>query len=1147
MDLRDVSLSDRFDLGKRSVLLSGVQALTRAALMQRARDAAAGLDTAGYVTGYRGSPLGAVDQTFAREGRRLAAAKVVFQPGLNEDLAATACWGTQQAQLRGEGRHAGVFAMWYGKGPGVDRTGDVFRHANFAGTAPLGGVLAVMGDDHTCESSTTCHQSDLAMLDAMIPVLSPAGVQEVLDFSLMGWALSRYAGLWVGLKCLKDTVEVVEVVDGDPHRLNIVEPPDFAMPEGGVSIRLHDTPQAQEARMHEVKRHAALAFARANGLDRRTHGRAGARIGLVASGKSWLDLVHALELLGIDEAACERLGLTVWKIGMVWPVEGVALSAWAEGLELMVVVEEKRPVIEAQIKEALYNNPAASRPRIIGGRDEAGRILFRETMALDPVEIALALAGLLRGEGATTPEVAARAEALAQAGRGANAEVIAERQPWFCAGCPHNSSTKLPEGARAYAGIGCHYMVQWMDRETEGFTHMGGEGANWIGEAHFSSRAHVFQNMGDGTYNHSGVQSIRAAVAAGTTITFKILYNDAVAMTGGQANEGGLDAYRIVEELRAMGVKRIVAVHDPKEAFEPARLPANVRAETRDRLMAVQRELESVPGVTAIVYVQTCAAEKRRRRKHGAFPDPDMRVFINPEVCEGCGDCSAKSNCVAVTPLETKLGRKRQIDQSACNKDFSCLEGFCPSFVTLHGAKPRKAAGASVALPDLPEPEVPPLDRIWNTVITGVGGTGVVTVGALLSMAAHLEGRGAGEMQMAGLAQKGGAVSIHVRIAPKPSDITAIRVSTGEADAVIGGDLVVAAGPKALATMARGRTGVVCNEHEIVTGRFVKDGAFSLPSERLRRALEARVGADAVAWLDATRLAEKLVGDAIYANVLMLGAAWQRGLVPLSRAALMRAIELNGAGVEGNKLAFGIGRWAAVDPAAARAALGEAAPLDETLDALISDRAARLTAYQSRRWARRFEAAVAALRAAEARVAPGAEALTRAAAVSLHKLMSYKDEYEVARLHAETLRAAVAEGFEGVERIELHLAPPLLARKGPDGHPRKASFGPWMLRAFGLLRRGKALRGTPLDPFGWTAERRMERRLISEFRADLVRLVAKLTPESHALAVEMASWPQDVKGFGHVKAANAARADARRAQLWEAFDRGGAPLAQAAE
>ncbi len=1146
MDLRDVSLADRFDLSKPTVLLSGVQALARACLMQRARDAAAGRDTACYVTGYRGSPLGAVDQTFQRAGKALAEHRVRFQEGLNEDLAATALWGAQQAHLRGEGRHAGVFGMWYGKGPGVDRTGDVFRHANLAGTAPLGGVVAVMGDDHTCESSTTCHQSEMAMMDAMMPILSPAGVQEVLDYCVHGWALSRFSGLWVGLKAVKDTVEVVEVVDGRPERVTVATPDDFTPPPDGLSIRLGDTPQAAEARLHDFKRQAAQAYARANRLDRRTLGRPGARIGIVSSGKAWLDVVHALSLLGVDAAGAVALGLSVFKVGMVWPLEPTALAAFAEGLDLLVVVEEKRAVIETQVKEILYNAPR--RPRVIGWKDERGAVLFPVKMALDPLGVALSLGRVLEGEGVATAALASRLAAL-RADAAAEVPHLAERKPWFCAGCPHNTSTRIPEGARAYAGIGCHYMVQWMDRDTEGFTHMGGEGANWIGEAPFSKRAHVFQNMGDGTYNHSGVQAIRAALAAGVNVTYKILYNDAVAMTGGQKNEGGLDAYRIAAELVAMGVREVVAVYDPKEAFEPERLPAGVRAETRDRLMEVQKDLAALEGVTAIVYVQTCAAEKRRRRKRGQFPEIDRRVFINPLVCEGCGDCGVQSNCVVILPKETPFGRKRKIDQSACNKDFSCLAGFCPSFVTLKGARPKAAAAEALALPDLPEPALPAICGTHNTVVTGVGGAGVVTVGALLSMAAHLEGKGAGEMQMAGLAQKGGAVTIHVRIAERPEDISAIRVSAGEADAVIGGDLVVAGGAKALAAMARGRTGVVCNTHEITTGQFALDGAFSLPFARLRRAIEERVGAGAAAWLDATAQAERLLGDAIYANVMMLGAAWQRGLVPLSRAAILRAIALNGAGVEGNRRAFEIGRWAVAFPEAAAARIAPAAAEipAETLDAVIARRADFLAGYQSRRWARAYEGAVAAARAAEARVAPGAGAYADAVARSLFKLMSYKDEYEVARLHAETLEAQIAERFEGVARIEFHLAPPLLAKKDSAGRPQKAVYGPWMLTLLRGLKRLKGLRGTPLDPFGWTAERRAERAAIAAFRAEIDRLNARMTPETHALAVEIAALPQQVKGFGHVKAAAAEAAARRRAALWAAFDRGPGALAQAAE
>ncbi len=1136
MTLHDVSLSDRYDLDKRQVLLGGVQALVRMTLMQKARDEAAGLSTAGYVSGYRGSPLGGVDLAMTSARKQLAAADVKFEPGLNEDLAATALWGSQQAAIRGEGRVEGVFGLWYGKGPGVDRCGDVFRHANMAGSAEKGGVLVCMGDDHTGESSTVLHHSEFALVDVMMPILSPAGVQEILDYGLVGWALSRYSGCWVGLKCVKDTIEVTEVVDGDPFRLNIVTPGDFQMPPGGLNIRVGDDPVSQEARLHDHKRFAAEAFGRANRLDRRVHGDDRARIGIVAAGKSWLDLAHALDLLGLDDAECRRLGIATYKVGMVWPLDMTSFREWSHDLEHIIVVEEKRKLIEVQIKEAIFDDRRGR--RVTGWKNERGETVFTVKKALDPVKIARILDDLLAEDGIETETLIARRKVLSDAVRADNASDIAVRKPWFCSGCPHNTSTRLPEGARAYAGIGCHYMVQWMDRETNGFTHMGAEGANWIGEAPFSTRRHVFQNLGDGTYNHSGSLAIRAAMAAGVNITYKILYNDAVAMTGGQPNEGGLTASRIARELLAMGVKTVVGVYDPKEAVDPADFPIPMR--TRDELDAVQRELQEVEGVSAILYIQTCAAEKRRRRKRGRFPDPDRRVFINPEVCEGCGDCGVQSNCVSVIPLETPLGRKRAIDQSSCNKDFSCLDGFCPSFVTLEGAKVRKPAPAAYQIPDLPAPRLPAIAGTWNTVITGVGGTGVVTVGAVLAMAAHLEGLGAGVMEMAGLAQKGGAVHIHCRIAARPADITAIRVAVGEADAVIGGDLVVTAGAKTLGLMTRGRTRAVVNAHEIVTGDFTRDREFTLPSDRLALALRARLGDEALRMLDATRLAERLLGDSIYANVLMLGAAWQAGLVPLSEEAILRAIEINGAGVDGNKSAFRLGRWAAADPRAVAAlASPEAAAPAEGLDARIARRAAHLERYQDRSLAERYRARVAAARAID-------EDFGAAVALGYHKLLSYKDEYEVARLHADTLEAAVAAGFEDVRAMRFHLAPPFLSRPGPNGRPAKREFGPWMLRAMKILARFKGLRGTPFDPFGRTEERRMERGLITEYEADLDRMQAALTPEVRDIAVERARLPLEIRGFGLVKAQAAEAAALRRAELLAAFAAGGAGRVHAA-
>jgi len=1134
--MRDVSLHDRFDLSKQHVLLSGTQALVRLPLMQKARDTAAGHHTAGYVSGYRGSPLGAVDQQYQRAEADLKAADIQFNPGLNEDLAATAIWGTQQAQLRGEGKFDGVFGLWYGKGPGVDRSGDVFRHANFAGTAPLGGVLAAMGDDHTGESSTTLHQSEFAFVDAMMPILSPAGVQEMLDYGIYGWALSRYTGCWVGLKSLKDTVEATAVVDGNPHRISIKLPTDYILPEGGLNIRLNDTPADQEARLHDHKRFAAEAFARANKLDHPVFPATGAKIGIVSSGKSWLDTVHAMQLLGIDAAMAKKLGISTYKVGMVWPLDMQSFRDWSENLDLIIVVEEKRKLVEVQIKEAIFNDRHGR--RVIGWKDENGETLFSVKKALNPVGVAHSLARVLRLEGAWDESLTPAAGRIEAAIVADNAPPIAERLPYFCSGCPHNTSTKLPEGARAYAGIGCHYMVQWMDRETTGFTHMGGEGANWIGEALFSTRKHMFQNIGDGTYNHSGSLAIRAALAAKANMTYKILFNDAVAMTGGQANEGGLTASQVAKEVVAMGVERLIVVHDENEPVEPSDFPPGVEIEPRSELMSVQTRLAEIKGVTVLLYIQTCAAEKRRRRKRNTFPNPDKRVFINPSVCEGCGDCGVQSNCVSILPLETEFGRKRQIDQSSCNKDFSCIKGFCPSFVTLEGAKVKKPKPAAMAIPDLPEPQLPAINGTYNIVATGVGGTGIVTVGALLAMAAHLERKGAGMMEMAGLAQKGGAVTVHCRIANQPSDISAVRVATGEMDALIGGDIVASSGTATLGLMKRDRTRAVCNSHQIITGAFTKDTEFSLPGDRMEMALRARIGEPALIMLDGTHLAEKYLGDAIYANVLMLGAAWQAGLVPLGLEALEQSVRLNGAGVEGNLLALKIGRWAVAFPDQALADEVPPAPLN--LDEMIEIRAAHLAAYQNKALANRYRALVASAREIDA-------AFAEAVAKGYHKLLAYKDEYEVARLHRETLQAAVDAQFDGVRKMRFHMAPPIFGKKDSQGLAIKSEFGPWMMRAFGLLARMKRLRGTWADPFGRTDERRIERALIAEYEGDMNRAQAAFSDENAQACCDLAALPLKIRGFGHVKLAAVAAAAKQREGLLAALNAPSGPARIAAE
>ncbi|TCO70588.1 indolepyruvate ferredoxin oxidoreductase family protein [Rhodovulum euryhalinum] len=1134
MTRQDVSLHDRYDLSRSPVLLNGTQALVRLMLMQKVRDRAAGLHTAGYVTGYRGSPLGAVDMTMARANADLQAADVLFQPGLNEDLAATALWGTQQAEVRGEGKYDGVFGLWYGKGPGVDRSGDVMRHANLAGTSRHGGVLMAMGDDHTGESSTTCHQSDWAMVDVYMPVLSPAGVQEILDYGLYGYALSRYAGVWVGLKLMKDTVEVTSVVDGRPDRMAFVTP-DFPMPEGGLNIRLNDHWVAQEARMIDHKRFAAEAFAHANRIDRRVWGKPGAKIGLVAAGKNWLDLVHALGLLGIDETQAERLGITTYKVGQTFPLDMKGFADFAEGLDLIVVVEEKRKLIEVQAKEAIFHNRRGR--RIYGWKNDRDEELFPTRYALDPVMIAEKLGAVLIEEGRGSERLTAALERIREARRADNAEDLAARLPYFCAGCPHNTSTRVPEGSRAYAGIGCHIMAMWMDRETSGYTHMGAEGANWIGEAPFSTRGHVFQNLGDGTYNHSGRLAIHAAIAAGVNITYKILYNDAVAMTGGQGNDGGLTANQIVAELVAAGVNKVEVVYDEKEDVDPRAFPAGVVCHPRADLMQVQENLRRTEGVTAIVYIQTCAAEKRRRRKKGAFPDPDTRVFINTDICEGCGDCGVQSNCVAIVPVETELGRKRAIDQSACNKDFSCLKGFCPSFVTLKGAAVRREAAARIEIGDLPEPVLPPIHGTFNVVITGVGGTGAVTIGAILAMAAHVDGKGAGMMEMAGLAQKGGAVHIHCRIAETPAGISAIRVATGEADAVIGGDLVVTAGARTIGLMTTGRTGAVVNSHDIVTGAFTRDPQFRVPSDRLELALQARLK-NRLHLIDSTELARRLMGDTIYSNMIVTGAAWQCGLLPLSHAAILKAIELNGAGVEGNRRAFEIGRWAALNPeAAGRVVAAEMVEKPRTLAERISFREAHLADYQSPRLARRYRRLVDKM---------SDPRLKEAVARGYHKLLAYKDEYEVARLHLQTAAKARAE-FAGEFEITYLLAPPFLGGKGPDGRPAKRRFGPWMDRGFRVLAGMRRLRGTPLDPFRWQEERRRERAAIRVYESDMAEVLAGLTPDRLEAAVALAELPLSVKGFGPVKAKAEVEAAERRASLLAAFRAGSEGLRQAAE
>jgi len=1152
--MKHIRLDDRYDLTQSRIFVNGAQTIVRLALMQQERDARAGLNTAGYISGYRGSPLGGLDMQLEQAEEYLVERSILFQPGLNEDLAATAIWGAQQAELRGHGRYDGVFSIWYGKGPGVDRSGDAFRHANHAGTSPNGGVIALMGDDHTCESSTSAHQSEFKFIDAMMPVLNPAGLQEVLDYGLYGWAMSRFAGVWAGIKCVKDNIEQSGSIDGDVDRLPIIVPEDFEMPAGGLGIRRVDNVLEKEARLFDYKIPAVHAFTRANKLDRYILDGGGApKIGIITTGKSYLDTEEALDILGIGKLRAAALGLRLYKLGVTWPLEPQGAARFAESLDLVIVVEEKRSLIETQLKELLYGRPKA--PVIIGKRDEKGLALFPSHSALEPLQIARAIGERLL-ERTKDADLWLRMEELeALSSKVANVPGIIERVPYFCAGCPHNTSTVVPEGAHAYAGIGCHYMVQWMDRSTEGFTHMGGEGANWIGEEPFSKMNHVFQNIGDGTYVHSGSLAIRAAIAASTTMTFKILFNDAVAMTGGQGLDGQLNVPQLAHEMTAEGASKVVVVaEDPSKYPSRSDFPPSVTIHHRDELEAVQRELREVPGVSVLIYDQTCAAELRRRRKRGMASDPPERVLINDLVCEGCGDCGIQSNCVAIVPLDTEFGRKRAIDQSACNKDYSCLKGFCPSFVTVSGAELRgaKSAGAFSDEPDagpalpplpdidkIPEPELPDLSRPFSMVITGVGGTGVITLGALVGMAAHLEEKGVGIIDMSGLAQKGGAVAVHLRVGAHPRDIKSIRASASGADVVLGCDLVVAASDPVLSVVLKGVTSVIANDHEMMTGDFTREPDLHMPMDEMRNALAERAGAEASRFIEAHTLAKSLLGDVMFANVFLLGYAFQLGKLPVSAKALEEAIELNGVAVQRNLDAFGWGRFAAQNPQdlenllSSVTQLPEAAARPKTLDDVIARRVEFLTDYQNEKYAGGYKSRVEAIRRLETEHAPGSSALANAVAQGLFKLMAYKDEYEVARLYTgEAFKRQLESTFTGKPKLKFHLAPPVFSKVDPlTGRPAKRRFGPWMMRLFGLLVRFKWLRGTAFDPFGHSEDRLLERRLLEDYEAVLDEIPQWLNPDTIGMAVELASLPETIRGYGPLKKQAATAADLRRKEL----------------
>ncbi|MFK7830853.1 MAG: indolepyruvate ferredoxin oxidoreductase family protein [Congregibacter sp.] len=1139
--IRTVSLDDKYALDTARAYMTGIEALVRLPMLQHQRDQQRGLNTAAFVSGYRGSPLGGVDQAFWKARPWLDKHNVHFKPGINEELAATAVWGSQQTTLFSGARYDGVYAMWYGKGPGVDRSMDVFKHANAAGTSQFGGVLAVAGDDHACKSSTLPHQTEHNFIAASMPVLSPANVQEVLDLGIFGWEMSRYSGCWVALKAITENMDSAISASIDPARIQINIPDDFDLPAGGVHARWPDKPMEQEERLNRYKIYAARAFARANGINRVVLDSPNPRFGIITSGKAYLDVMQALDDIGITAAVAAEIGLRVYKVGMPWPLEPLDTHDFADGLEEILVVEEKRSIIEDQLTGQLYNYPVAARPKVVGEFDEHGGDLLPNLGELTPAIVALAIASRIRRFfQSETMEQRIRWIESKELSLARPAD-LAERVPHFCSGCPHNVSTRVPEGSHAMGGIGCHYMATWMpDRPTLTFTQMGGEGVTWVGQAPFTDTKHVFQNLGDGTYFHSGILAVRAAVAAGVNITYKILYNDAVAMTGGQPIDGSLSIPDLLRQLAGEGVRRIALVSDEPSAWRSG-LPQNsgLSVHHRDEMDSLQRELREFQGTSVIVYQQTCAAEKRRRRKKGMLEDPSKRLFINDAVCEGCGDCSTKSNCLSIVPKETTLGRKRQIDQNACNKDYSCNNGFCPSFVTVVGGglrKPRSVDAQQVVFDPLPQPKLPDISvRPWNTVVTGVGGTGVLTITSLVAMAAHIEGKGCATMNQTGLAQKFGAVVSHVRVAVQQEDIMAVRIPAGEADLLLGCDLVVTTTYEAMGKAAQGRTHAVINDAEVPTASFILNPDARFPTEPMKQRVLEEVGGEDCHFLDASHIATALCGDSIASNLFLLGVAWQRGLVPVSAEALDRAIELNKVAVELNKQAFLYGRRYANRPDQVLALVPQRArPAMLSLDELLDDRAQRLIEFQDALYAERFLAHVGRIRAID----PESEAensITATCARALYKLMAYKDEYEVARLYsAPAFLESIRSKFEGDYSLRVNLAPPLLSKRDPRTNElQKREFGPWILTAFRLLAPFKRLRGSSLDIFGYTAERRQERQDIADYEALLGDISATQVHTHYALLREVLALPMQLRGFGHVKDRNRAQINLRRSNLLE--------------
>lgn len=1148
MTLLPVSLDDKYVVTKGRIYISAIQALVKLPFLQHQLDLKNGLKTAGFISGYRGSPLGGFDKALWAAQKYLDEHHIKFVPGINEDLGATAVWGSQQANLYPGALYDGVFGIWYGKGPGVDRSGDVFKHGNAAGTSKHGGVLVIMGDDHACRSSTLPHQSDYAMIDAMIPILNPSSMKELFDFGIFGWALSRYSGCWVALKTIEETADSAGSlwVDLDKYAFNM--PDDIILPPDGLNIRIPDTPLEQEARLHNYKMAAVKAFARANNIDKITIKPEAPRFGIITTGKSYADLYQALDNLGITEEIAHQIGLTIYKIGLVWPIEPEQLKAFILGLEEVLIIEEKRPIVEDQVKSILYNLGSASRPLITGKMDEQNQVQFQTTTELTPTQIAHVLVRRLKKyytNGAMDEYISLLKEKSSHLRPLAMARI-----PYYCSGCPHNTSTKVPEGSRALAGIGCHYMVTWMNRNTSTFTQMGGEGVPWIGQAPFTETEHVFANLGDGTYYHSGILAIRQAVASGVNITFKLLFNDAVAMTGGQPLDGPLNLPQLTQQLRAEGVQHIALVSDDIEKYKSMTgFASNIEIEHRDEFEAMQQKYRMFKGTSVLVYDQTCAAEKRRRRKRKLMEDPPVRVFINENVCEGCGDCGKKSNCVSILAHETEFGRKREIDQSSCNKDYSCVKGFCPSFVTIHGGQLRKKSSLlkdefKPTLIDIPDPIIPKLENVYDVLMTGVGGTGIVTVGALLGMAAHLEGKGCTILDITGLAQKGGQVTCHLKLAPKTEDIHAVRITTGNADLVIGSDYVVTAHPEMLDKMRMGKTKIIFDPRKSMSGDFTQNPDAYFPEKLLHENLTVTVGEENVFPIHAHDLASSILGDAIYSNAFLLGYAYQKGFLPLSGEAIEKAIELNGVSVANNKLAFLWGRRAAHDSKALHALIGrdekgeEKKKFADNAKDIIKIRSAFLQEYQNKKYAQKYEHFMKKIFDVDAHLKKDAQNLTSIVAKNYAKLLAYKDEYEVARLYTKgDFMKQIEDHFEGDYKLQFHLAPPLLAKKDKvTGHLQKKTYGSWMMRAFKILAGFKFLRGGVLDPFSYTQERKMERALIGEYETTLDYVLKHIKDNNYEIACAIANIPEEIRGFGHVKEEHLQKARLKQQKLLDQFN-----------